>query len=488
MVFNSIEFVVFLLISLTLYWCFFSKTAKGQNLLLLASSLFFYGWWDMRLLGMLVALSSFTWYCGTTIFQSGSNRKRSFYLYLHVLVSVGVLFVFKYFNFFSDHFHIQGVTFVNGNIVRILFPLGLSFYSFKNLSYVLDLYKDRSETVGTFGEYLVYAMFFPCIVSGPIDKSGPFLTQLAQKKKITLNEVFRNVNLIALGFFKKIMIADSIAGYVDKVFAQPGQSGSLFVLLGVVLYAFQIYADFSGYSDIAKGVAGLFGIDILANFNFPFFSRNIAEFWRRWHISLSTWLNDYVFNPLAISFRNLGLYGVYLAILVTFVISGIWHGEGWPFLVWGLLHALYYIPMVFLGGSFSGITTGKAGNQHLSIRQLPAILFTFTEVCFALVFFRASSITQAFDVLKRAVGQGAILAGKTADIHQIYKGLIAIALLLTYEIVTFNNPKFRFSKLVESITNSTARYCVKIGVYSCIFWILILWGGGGNKSFIYVKF
>ena len=477
MVFNSFEFIVFLSAGLFLYWTFFSGSAKAQNWLLLAASLFFYGWWDPILL-----------LCGKNLFHIKTERKRSALLYLHVVISGATLCFFKYFNFFADQFHVTGSSPANSNVIKILFPLGLSFYTFKNLSYVLDLYKGRSETVATLPDYLVYTTFFPSIVSGPIDKSAPFLQQISEKRKLNSEAAFSNINLIALGFFKKIMIADSVAGFVDRIFTQPAQYSTATVIGGVFLYAFQIYTDFSGYSDIAKGVAGLFGINIMANFNFPFFSKNITEFWRRWHISLSTWLNDYLFNPLAITFRNLGLNGVYLAILVTFIVSGIWHGEGLPYLVWGLLHAIYYIPMVYFGSSFSGITTGKSGTNSLNFRNLPAVLITFIEVSFALIFFRAASLSQAFLILQRFVGLGAAGVKLPINLQQLYKGLISIALLFIYELAVFQNEKYRFTNFANVIKNDTAKFCFRVFVYCCLFWVLILWGGEGNKSFIYVKF
>ena len=490
MIFNSLEFLLFLLITFTLYWSVFKKTAIGQNILLLIASYFFYGWWNMKLLALLIVLNTITYYIGLFISNTENDRKRKYLMYGHVLINILILCFFKYFNFFYNSIIQSHTATSTYNIVKILFPLGLSFYTFKNLSYILDIYKRKIEPTKNYLNFSLYISFFPCIVSGPIDKPKVFLQQIANKRVFNNNTFTDSINLILLGFFKKIIIADSIATFVDNIFNKSGQYNSAYVFFGVILYSFQIYADFSGYSDLAKGIAGLFGINIVANFNFPFFSKNIAEFWRRWHISLSTWLNDYVFNPLAIEFRYWGSHGIYLAIVITFIISGIWHGEGFTFLIWGLLHALYYSPIIYSNKQFTGISTpNSSSNNLLNYKAIPKILWTFILVTFALIFFRSNTVSQAFSILQQ-IGKfdfsNQVLSFANIDSIQLYKGLVGIVILFIYDYIMYNSIKI--ANPLDFIFKGKLSIYGRIVLYSFIFWALILWGGEGNKTFIYVQF
>ncbi|MCB0665110.1 MAG: MBOAT family protein [Saprospiraceae bacterium] len=403
MLFNSAEFLFFLPIVFILYWFVFNKSLKGQNILILVSSYVFYGWWDWRFLSLIAFSTLVDFIVGIQIHHSASSRRRRTYLWISLLVNLGMLGFFKYFNFFVESWiemlHRFGIESTNTWTLYIVLPVGISFYTFQTMSYSLDVYRGQIEPTKDFISFASFVSFFPQLVAGPIERASNLLPQILQHRKFDYQKGTQGVRLIIWGMFKKVFIADSLAPEVNQIFANYQDLNGGVLMLGAIYFGFQIYCDFSGYSDIAIGTAKLFGFDLMSNFKFPYFSRNIGEFWRRWHISLSTWFRDYLYIPLGgsktssiNSLRN---------IFIIFVVSGFWHGANWTFIVWGLIHAIMYIPL-FIRGTNRRFLSNVAGQNSLfpSIQELTQIIITFSLVTLAWIFFRSPSITMAFDYIK----------------------------------------------------------------------------------------
>lgn len=397
MLFNSIQFVIFLPLVFALYWLL--KTPKKQNVLLLIASYIFYGWWDWRFLLLIVFSSFIDFHVGKRITQSEKQAKS--WLAVSLIVNLGLLFVFKYFNFFVDSLYESlNLIGVNGQKFRLdlILPVGISFYTFQTLSYSIDVYRKKLKPATDWIAFFAYVSFFPQLVAGPIERATNFLPQFYKKRTFNKEQATCGLRQILWGLFKKVIIADSAALYVNQIFDNPTQFTPLTLVLGALLFSFQIYGDFSGYSDIAIGSAKLFNFKLMRNFYLPYFSRDIAEFWRRWHISLSTWFKDYVYIPLGGS-KGSKLFSLRNT-LIIFVVSGLWHGANVTFLIWGLLNALYFIPLLLL--SKNRKNTGQVAENSLlpSIFDIFAIALTFVQVTFAWIFFRATSISHALQYIQ----------------------------------------------------------------------------------------
>ena len=399
MVFNSIPFVLFFVVVFFVYWFPLKKSTKAQNIFLLVASYFFYGYADWKMLPLLIVATAVFYFLGIGISQSESEKKASILRALGVVLGVGVLLYFKYLNFFiesfSSLFESTGLH-TNWHTFNIIMPLGVSFFTFRLISYVIDVYNGEVEPTRDVVEFATYSAFFPCILSGPIDKPK-FISQLHQKREFNYNQAVDGMRQILWGLFKKLVVADNCAVYVDQVFSShTDQSGST-LLLAAIFCSFQVYADFSGYSDMAIGVGKLLGFSITRNFNNPFFALNVADFWRRWHMSLTSWITDYVFTPLSFQFRRWGKVGMIIAIIINMVVVGLWHGANWTFVVFGLYHGLLFVPLV-LSGAFmkkDRLRTNKIGLPVL--KDLGRMLLTFALVVFGVVIFRAESIGMAWE-------------------------------------------------------------------------------------------
>ena len=400
MLFNSIAFFVFLPLVFVLYWGILKRPLRLQNGLVLVASYVFYAWWDWRFLGLIMISTLVDFVIAQGLATQDRPTGRKFLLYISLFVNLGLLCFFKYFNFFIeswvDAWQLFGVT-ISVNTLHIILPVGISFYTFQTLSYTIDVYHRKLEPSRDFVAFAAYVSFFPQLVAGPIERASHLLPQFMQKRCFDFAFAKSGFYLIIWGLFKKVVIADQCGFYVNQIFDHSGSHGSLTLFVGAVLFGFQIYGDFSGYSDIAIGVGRLFGISLMTNFSFPYFSRNIAEFWRRWHISLTTWFRDYVYIPLGGS-RGPRWF-VIRNISIVFLVSGFWHGANWTFIVWGAIHALLFLPLLII----------KAHRKHLnttqfSLVQLPQLFFTFILVTLAWVFFRADTIsiacTYIFDIFK----------------------------------------------------------------------------------------
>jgi alginate O-acetyltransferase complex protein AlgI len=343
MLFNSIQFGLFLPLVFFLYWYVLKDNLKLQNLFLLVSSFYFYSCWDLRFLLLLSFSIGIDFYFGKLISTGNTELKRKIWLRVIIITKLGILGVFKYYDFFTqsavDLFSKIGIP-VQFETMNLILPVGISFYTFHGLSYVIDIYYKRIEPEGSLINYSVFVSFFPLLVSGPIERATSLLPQISKRRTFDYSFAVNGLKQILWGFFKKVVIADNCAEYVSTIFRNQEEYTSSTLILGVILFGIQIYCDFSGYTDIAIGSAKLFGIELLRNFNFPYFSKSITEFWRKWHISLTSWLTDYLYTPMIIRWRNWGLIGIHLSVFLTFLISGLWHGAGWNFIVWGLLHGL----------------------------------------------------------------------------------------------------------------------------------------------------
>ncbi|WP_412476108.1 MBOAT family O-acyltransferase [Flavobacterium sp. TBRC 19031] len=397
MLFNSIHFAVFLPIVLTLYWMINPKKVNWQNILLLAASYFFYACWDWRFLFLLLFSTFLDFFTGIKMEKSATDSHKKIWFWISIVVNLGFLGVFKYYDFFAvslsqslSHVGIQA----NPLTLDIVLPVGISFYTFHGLSYVIDIYFNRIKSEKNFIDYALFVSFFPLLVAGPIERATHLLPQIKNERKFDYHQAVDGMRQILWGLFKKIVIADSCAVFANDIFQNYTDYSGSTLVLGALFFAFQIYGDFSGYSDIALGTAKLFGIDLLRNFAYPYFSRDIAEFWRRWHISLSSWFKDYLYIPLGgskggnwIKIRNT---------FIIFIVSGFWHGANWTFIFWGLLNAFFILPAVLLKTNRVNMDIVAQGRLFPNFNELLSIFITFLLTTFAWIFFRAENIGEAF--------------------------------------------------------------------------------------------
>lgn len=377
-----------------------NKNLKLQNLLLLVASYYFYACWDWRFMFLLMFSTFLDYYTGLKIEESKNQNLRKFWLWLSVGINLGFLGFFKYYNFFAESFAEMLQNFglqVNPWTLKVILPVGISFYTFHGLSYVLDIYFKRIKAERNFVEYAVFVSFFPLLVAGPIERATHLLPQIKVKREFSYEKAVYGMRQILWGLFKKMVIADNCAVFANQIFANSATASGSELVLGALFFTFQIYGDFSGYSDIALGTARLFGIDLLRNFAFPYFSRDIAEFWRRWHISLSSWFRDYLYIPLGGSKG-----GNWMRIRNTFAIflvSGFWHGANWTFIIWGFLNALFIMPSIILKTNRNNLEIVAMNKLIPSLRDVFNILLTFSLTVFAWIFFRAESVHHAIEYI-----------------------------------------------------------------------------------------
>lgn len=478
MLFNSIEFAIFLPIVFVLYWFVANKNYRLQNLLIVISSFVFYGWWDWRFLFLMIFSAGIDFIAGLKIEQTGNQKTKKAFLFLSVFTNLGILGVFKYFNFFIDNF-VRAFSFLGYQInpvsLEVILPVGISFYTFQALSYTIDVYKDRLPAVKEPVAYFAYISFFPQLVAGPIERATNLLPQFYKARRFDYDNAVNGMRQILWGLFKKIVIADNCSIYANEIFSNYRHYSGSTLLLGSFFFAFQIYCDFSGYSDIAIGSARLFGFSLMRNFAYPYFSRDIAEFWRRWHISLSTWFRDYVYIPLGgtkvrrhIQIRN---------ILIVFLISGFWHGASWTFIVWGLLNALYFLPLLIFGKHRSNINIAAEGKLLPSIVEFIQISLTFLLTSIAWIFFRSKSLSDSFAYIS------GIFSKSLFTVPEVFpKSFIAI--ILAFVLVEWLQREKQHALHVESL--KIPRLAVW-GFYLLLILIIFLYGGT-QQQFIYFQF
>jgi alginate O-acetyltransferase complex protein AlgI len=404
MLFNSIEFFIFLPTVFALYWLPLNKTASRQNWLILVASYFFYGWWSWKFLILLAISTTLDYLYGFGV-ASDNNKKAKTFLYLSILNNLGILGVFKYYNFFAvegqNALGLVGIH-LHPVFLQVALPVGISFYTFHGMSYVFDIYRKTRKPVTNFIDYAVFVCFFPLLIAGPIERANHLLPQVQTKRVFKYDQAVEGCRLILWGLFKKIVFADSLARIVDPIFNDYPHQNAYTLMLGAIGFSFQIYGDFSGYTDIALGTAKLFGFELLTNFKYPYFSRDIAEFWRRWHISLSSWFRDYLYIPLGgsregkmIAVRNM---------FIVFLVSGFWHGSNWNFIAWGGLHACAFLPLLLLDKNRRHMSHIVAADRKLpTIKELLQMGFTFSFVTFAWIFFRSKNLPMAMAYIKRII-------------------------------------------------------------------------------------
>ncbi len=403
MLFTSIEFAIFLPLVFVLYWFVTKRNLRIQNLMLLVASYVFYGWWDWRFLSLIMFSSVVDFTVGLKLSRTGHVRRRKLLLLVSILINLGFLGFFKYFNFFAESFS-QAFTLLGEPIsvkrLNVILPVGISFYTFQTLSYTIDVYKRKLEPTKDIISFFAFVSFFPQLVAGPIERATNLLPQFYKPRNFDYTGAVDGMRQILWGLFKKIVIADNCAYYANYIYGHHSESNGSTLFIGTLFFAFQIYGDFSGYSDIAIGTSRLFGFKLMRNFAFPYFSRDIAEFWRRWHISLSTWFRDYVYIPLGGSrgrkwqqVRN---------IFIIFLVSGFWHGANWTFLAWGFVNACYFLPLMLLQLNRKNVGVIAAeGRIFPSVKEFFQITLTFLITVFAWVFFRSENMNMAFDILEK---------------------------------------------------------------------------------------
>lgn len=400
MFFNSFDFALFLPIVFVLYWFATQRNLKAQNFLIVVASYVFYGWWDWRFLSLIIFSTLVDYTIGNLLSSEEKDGKRKLYLWISILVNLGFLGFFKYYNFFVESF-VSAFTFFGNDIevttLKIILPVGISFYTFQTLSYTIDVYRKQLQPTKDFTAFTAFVCFFPQLVAGPIERASNLLPQFYVKRHFDYNKAVDGLRQILWGLFKKIVIADNCATYANIIFNNSEEYSGSTLFVGALFFTFQIYGDFSGYSDMAIGVSRMFGFDLKQNFAFPYFSRDIAEFWRRWHISLSTWFRDYLYIPLGGS--KGGTWMKIRNTFIIFIVSGFWHGANWTFIVWGFLNALYFLPLLLLKRNRVNTNLVAENRYYPSIREFLQMSFTFFLTVLAWVFFRARNVTHGLDYL-----------------------------------------------------------------------------------------
>lgn len=479
MLFNSVSFALFLPVVFFCYWFLFNKSVKQQNFLLLLASYFFYGCWDYRFLFLLLFSTLLDFYTAMKIEESETPNKRKMWFWLSIIVNLGFLGFFKYYNFFIESFS-EALLFtgfqVNPWTLKVILPVGISFYTFHGLSYVIDIYNRRIKAERNFVDYSVFVSFFPLLVAGPIERATHLLPQIKKNRVFSRVEAVDGLRQILWGMFKKVVIADACAEHANVIFNDYGNYNGSTLFIGLVFFTFQIYCDFSGYSDIALGTARLFGIELLRNFAFPYFSRDIAEFWRRWHISLSSWFKDYVYIPLG------GSKGTkWMKVRNTFIIfllSGFWHGANWTFIVWGGLNALFYLPLLMTNKNRSHTDSIASGKYFPKAQELILMLTTFLFTMLAWIFFRSISLTHAWGYIN------GLFSKSIFAMPEIRPSNLLFILFIFISVEWFGREKqhpLQFNKMISK----PIRYLVYIALsYS----ILFNHSFHGDSEFIYFQF
>jgi D-alanyl-lipoteichoic acid acyltransferase DltB (MBOAT superfamily) len=482
MLFNSIDFAIFLPVVFIIYWFIVNNNLKAQNILIVVASYVFYGWWDWRFLSLILFSTLVDYNVGLKLKNEENNAKRKTLLWISICVNLGFLGFFKYYNFFLDNF-VSAFSFfgseIKANSLNIILPVGISFYTFQTLSYTIDVYKRKLAPTKDFIAFSAFVSFFPQLVAGPIERATNLLPQFYKKRTFDYSKAVDGMRQILWGLFKKIVIADRCADYANLIFNNSDEYSGSILVLGALFFTFQIYGDFSGYSDIAIGTSRLFGFNLMQNFNFPYFSRDIAEFWRRWHISLSTWFRDYLYIPLGGS--RVGNSKKVRNIFIIFIVSGFWHGANWTFIVWGILNAIYFLPLLMTNNNRNNLDTVAKGKIFPSIKDFSFILLTFGLTVFAWIFFRAENIGHAISYISEIFSPSLFTfprdvlgdRGKTTII------LVVIFVLIEWRGRT---DQYAIAQLGRK-WKSPLRYAMYYAIIIAIFWF-----GGEEQQFIYFQF
>jgi len=481
MLFNSIEFAIFLPIVFVLYWFVFKKNLKAQNFFLLVVSYIFYGWWDWRFLSLILFSSLVDYTVGIQLGKRDKPLQRKLLLLTSIFVNLGFLGFFKYYNFFVENFieafRFFGMEF-SASSLNIILPVGISFYTFQTLSYSIDVYRRKLQPTNDVVAFFAFVSFFPQLVAGPIERATNLLPQFYKKREFVYSNATDGLRQILWGLFKKMVIADNAAMFVGDIFTNYSQYSGLTLFMGGVFFAFQIYGDFSGYSDIAIGTSRLFGFNLMQNFAFPYFSRDIAEFWRRWHISLSTWFRDYVYIPLGGSRGGKSM--IIRNTFIIFVVSGFWHGANWTFIAWGFLNAIYFLPLMLMKKNRKNLDVAAQGRTFASTKEVLQISTTFFITIIAWIFFRAENITHAFLYLE---GMALRLFDTPVFIEHFILSKVSFFILLLVVVEWLQRDK----QHALEIGNLKIPRIYKWAIYYALI-IIILFFEGHQQEFIYFQF
>lgn len=479
MIFNSIDFALFLPIVFILYWWVADLNLRVQNLLVVLASYFFYGWWDWRFLSLILFSTIVDYSIGIGLLKAKGQKKRKLLLWTSILVNLGFLGFFKYYNFFLDNFIAAFSMFgqdISASSLEIILPVGISFYTFQTLSYTIDVYKEKLEPTKDFVAFAAFVSFFPQLVAGPIERASHLLPQFYKKRQLNEAECIDGLHQILWGLIKKVVVADRLAIVVNEIYNYPTEYHGFVLVLGTVLFAFQIYCDFSGYSDIAIGTAKLFGFDLMKNFNTPYFSSSLSEFWRRWHISLSTWFRDYVYIPLGGNRKTKGRW--YLNLMIVFVVSGFWHGASWTFIIWGAIHGVVLILEAML----------NLRPPSTKFAKLIRTISIFIIVCFGWIFFRANSLGDAVYII------GDVLNYSNYKLSQLSLYIVPVEketvfaidiLLSVLLVISLLSAEYLFS---EKYSFKELRYRYRLPVYVIGIWVVFMLGAFEKNEFIYFQF
>lgn len=461
MLFNSIAFLVFLPTVFFLYWFVFKKNIHLQNILILISSYIFYGWWDWRFLSLILISTIIDYYIGLKISSSEKKQQKKGFLWISILFNLGLLGVFKYYNFFIESwFELLegfGYNIQSSATLNIILPVGISFYTFQTMSYSLDIYRNQLKPTKNFIAFASFVSFFPQLVAGPIERASNLLPQMLKQRKFKYEQAVEGLFLIANGFFRKIVLADSFAIYANKTWSSIETSSGLSLILGSVFFGLQVYLDFSGYSNIARGIAKLLGFELMINFNRPYLARNINEFWSKWHISLSTWFKDYVYIPLG--GNRVSSFRWALNIGAVFLLSGLWHGANWTYIVWALIHVLMYFYDKFLP-------------------KFSSLISTQIAVIFAWIFFRSKSISEGFTFIKSIFDNEFFVS-----IHNLFQGLGPLNMVFLLFNIFLLLLLYKLEDKFDSFSQRT-----KIIVFGIIFMYVCLFFEKDSGQFIYFQF
>lgn len=486
MLFNSLEFLVFLPIVFFLYWFLFARNLKIQNALVLCASYFFYGWWSWKFMGLLMLSTLLDFFYGFGV-ASKNQRNAKLFLWLSVINNLGILAIFKYYNFFVFQLQhgLESIGIQSSPLfLEVALPVGISFYTFHGMSYVFDIYRGNQKPISSFIDYAVFVSFFPLLVAGPIERANHLLPQVQKSRQFNLDQAIIGCRLILWGIFKKVVIADNSAYFANQIFNSYEIYNGSAMALGVLFFTIQIYGDFSGYSDIALGTAKLFGFDLLINFRFPYFSRDLGEFWKRWHISLSSWFRDYLYIPLGGSKE--GKLKAVRNTFIIFLVSGFWHGASWNFIVWGFAHACGFIPLLLFNRSRKNTTNSIAQNSFFpSPRELFGLISTFLFVMFCWIFFRAPDLSSSLGIVKTIFSPTFFnfpnLKLDNPDLLKLVHLVVSVIVLVVFEWIS------RKTDSSVSFFEHFKLRSVRWMIYICLV-IFVIYFKGEPVEFIYFAF
>lgn len=482
MLFNSIDFAIFLPLVFLLYWFIFNKSLKHQNFLIVVASYVFYGWWDWRFLSLIFFSTLVDYFIGVLLKQENNQVRRKILLWVSISINLGFLGFFKYFNFFQDNF-VAAFSFfgtqIQSNSLNIILPVGISFYTFQTLSYTIDVYNRKLEPTKSLIDFMAFVSFFPQLVAGPIERATNLLPQFYVKREFNYRNAVDGMRQILWGLFKKIVIADNCAYFANLIFNNSDEYSGSTLFLGAVFFTFQIYGDFSGYSDIAIGTSKLFGFNLMQNFAYPYFSRDIAEFWRRWHISLSTWFRDYLYIPLGGS-RG-GMWAKIRNTFIIFIVSGFWHGANWTFVIWGALNAIYFLPLLLSNKNRNNIGIVAQGEMLPTLKEFLLISKTFALTVFAWIFFRAKDMSHAINYIREIFSWSFFNLPKFDGLRE---AIIIMILTTIFICIEWMGREKQYA--LQEFGQKWKPFLRYTFYYSLLF--AIIWFGTKEQEFIYFQF